>query len=98
MKTYSFEKLDVWQKSRTLVSWIYQISDEFPQAERFGITNQIRRAVVSISCNIAEGNSRSSGKEQARYTEIAFGSLLEVLNLLLLASDLKFVSDTCITE
>lgn len=93
MRLYSFEKLEVWKLARTLTKNIYLASKEFPDDERFGLTGQIRRAAVSISSNIAEGSSRQSGKEQARYTEIAFGSLLEVLNQLITASDLLFISE-----
>lgn len=93
MRLYSFEKLEVCKLARTLTKNIYLASKEFPDDERFGLTGQIRRAAVSISSNIAEGSSRQSGKEQARYTEIAFGSLLEVLNQLITASDLLFISE-----
>ena len=93
MKTYYFEKLDVWQKGRILIKDIYQLSQDFPSDEKFGMTSQIRRAVISINNNVAEGVSRQTGKEQARFTEIAYGSLMEVLNLLILANDLTFLSD-----
>jgi four helix bundle protein len=93
MRIYYFEKLDVWQKGRALTKLIYQISQKFPSDEKFGMTSQIRRAVISINCNVAEGVSRQTGKEQARFTEIAYGSLMEVLNLLILANDLIFISD-----
>lgn len=93
MRLYSFEKLDVWKLSRKLNKNIYQISEKFPDSEKFGLTSQIRRASVSISSNIAEGSSRKSGIEQARYIEIAFGSLMEVLNQLILANDLEFINE-----
>lgn len=93
MRLYSFEKLDVWKLSRKLNKNIYQICEKFPDNEKFGLTFQIKRASVSISSNIAEGSSRKSGIEQARYTEIAFGSLLEVLNQLILANDLDYINE-----
>ena len=92
MRKFSFEKLDVWQLLRKLTKKIYEISSEFPEEEKYGLTSQIRRAVISVSSNIAEGTSRQSGIEQARYTEIAYGSLLEVLSQLILASDLEYIS------
>lgn len=92
MRKFSFEKLEVWQLSRKLTKKIYEISSEFPEEEKYGLTSQIRRAVISVSSNIAEGTSRQSGIEQARYTEIAYGSLLEVLSKLILASDLEYIS------
>ena len=94
MKVYSFEKLDVWQKSRTLVATIYQLTKKFPQEERFGLTNQIRRASVSVSSNIAEGNSRFSPNDKAHFFQISFSSLMELLNQLILANDLQFISET----
>lgn len=92
MNIYSFEKLDVWQKSRLLVRDIYLITKLFPEDERFGLTSQVRRAMISVSCNIAEGTSRWSHKEKIRYIEIAYGSLMEVANCLILSSDLEYVS------
>lgn len=92
MRKFSFEKLDVWQLSRKLTISVYKISKDFPKEEKYGLTSQIRRAVISVSSNIAEGSSRQSGIEQARYTEISYGSLLEVLNQLILASDLEFIT------
>ena len=91
MHLYSFEKLDVWQLSRRLVKQVYQLSKKFPDDERFNMTSQIRRAGTSITCNLAEGSSRITGKDQARFTEIAYGSLLEVLNLLITAVDLEYI-------
>jgi four helix bundle protein len=93
MRLYSFEKLEVWHLSRKLMKHIYLISEKFPDSERYGLSSQLKRAVVSISSNIAEGSSRKSGIEQARYTEMAFGSLLEVLNQLILAVDLEYIDD-----
>ena len=94
MRLFSFEKLDVWKLSRKLNKNIYQITKSFPDEEKFGLTSQIRRASISISSNIAEGSSRISGKEQARFSEISFGSLLEVLNQLILASDLEYITES----
>ena len=93
MRLYSFEKLDVWKLSRKLNKNIYQICEKFPDNEKFGLTSQIKRASVSISSDIAEGSSRKSGIEQGRYTEIAFGSLLEVLNQLILSNDLDYINE-----
>lgn len=85
---YSFEKLDVWQEARKLVKEIYMVSDLFPASEKFGLTNQIRRASVSVVSNIAEGVSRFSPKEQIRFIEIAYGSLTEVYCQLIIGMDL----------
>ncbi|WP_339791699.1 MAG: four helix bundle protein [Imperialibacter sp.] len=93
MHQFYFERLEVWQKGRILIRKVYTLSKKFPDDEKFGMTSQIRRACVSINCNIAEGSSRHSGKDQARFTEIAYGSLMEVSNLLLIASDLNYIEE-----
>lgn len=80
MKIFSFEKLKVWQKSRQLSSKVYKITKLFPDDERFGLIAQMRRCAISISSNVAEGTGRHSAKDKARFTEIAFGSALELLN------------------
>ena len=90
---YSFEKLDVWQEARKLVKDIYIVSDSFPTSEKFGLSNQIRRASVSVVSNIAEGVSRFSPKEQIRFIEIAYGSLTEVYCQLIIAVDLCYLSN-----
>ncbi len=77
---FNFEKLDVWQEAIRFADLVYQCSGRFPAEERFGLTNQIRRAVVSVSSNIAEGSSRGSRPDFARFVEIAAGSLFEVVS------------------
>ena len=92
--TFSFEKLDVWKLSRVLTRKIYSDSKSFPQDEKFGLVNQIRRASISVCSNIAEGSARTSYKDQARFYQIAYGSLMEVMNQLLLCVDLNYLEDT----
>jgi four helix bundle protein len=77
-KKYSFEKLEVWQLSRKLVKITYGLTNTFPVEEKFGIINQMRRAAISVSSNISEGSSRSSFKDQARFTVISYGSLIPI--------------------
>lgn len=98
MYIYNFEKLEVWQLSRQLVRNIYQTTGGFPKDEQFGLTNQLRRASVSISSNIAEGSGRMSNKDKARFIEIAFSSLLEVVNQLILSNDLGFIDDMTLSD
>ncbi|HMR90291.1 MAG TPA: four helix bundle protein [Saprospiraceae bacterium] len=98
MNIYGFEKLDVWQKSRLLVKDVYLTTKLFPEDERFGLTSQVRRAMISVSCNIAEGTSRWSDKEKIRFIEIAYGSLMEVVNCLILAFDLEYISEEKLFE
>jgi four helix bundle protein len=76
---FNFEKLDVWQKSVVLADLVYSITKAFPADERFGLTNQMRRAAVSISSNIAEGCSRGSKLDFSRFVEIATGSTFELV-------------------
>lgn len=93
MYQFYFEKLEVWQNSRQLVKEIYLVTSSFPENEKFGITNQMRRASTSISANIAEGFSRQSNKEKSRFLNIAFGSTIEVINFLILSNDLGFLNN-----
>ena len=93
MKIFSFEKLIVWQKARELSKVIYKTTKHFPEDERFGLISQMRRCSISISSNIAEGTGRHSSKDKARFTEIAYGSALELLNQAILSNDLEFLSD-----
>jgi four helix bundle protein len=89
---FTFEKLDVWKKAIDLADLIYSVTQCFPSEERFGLTNQIRRAAVSVSSNIAEGSSRSSGVDFARFLEIAQGSLFEVVSQAAVAQRLGFLT------
>src|SRR4030095_13009692 len=77
---FTFEKLDVWQKAIDFADLVYNHTRNFPVDERFGLTNQMRRAAVSILSNIAEGTSRMSQADFARFIEIATGSLFEVVS------------------
>jgi four helix bundle protein len=98
MYTFSFEKLDVWKKSRLLTNKIYKLTDEFPDFEKFGMMGQLRRAVISICSNIAEGSSRKSKKDQGHFYNIAFSSLMETLNQLILSNDLEYLSIQALNE
>ena len=97
-KIFSFEKLLVWQKSRLLATEIYKITSKFPKDELFDMTSQMRRCSISISSNLAEGSGRSSIKDKARFTEIAFGSGLELVNQLVIAYDLNFITQNVYVE
>jgi len=89
---YSFEKLRVWQNARKFVLDVYQITNNFPAHEKYGLVDQIRRAAISVPANIAEGSSRLSSKDQAHFTNMAYSSLMEVLSHFYLALDLNFVN------
>ncbi|MBS3776274.1 MAG: four helix bundle protein, partial [Bacteroidales bacterium] len=90
---FSFEKLNVWQEARKFISEIYELTKSFPTDEKFGLTNQIRRASVSIAANIAEGTSRTSSKDQAHFTNLSYSSLMEALNHLYISLDLNYITD-----
>lgn len=88
----SFTGLTVWQEGHRLVLDVYRITRQFPAEERFGLSSQIQRAVVSVTSNIAEGFSRSSAKEKIQFYYMALSSLTEAQNQLLIAKDLSYVS------
>lgn len=90
---FSFEKLEVWQESRELVKLVYGILHQFPVEERYGLCDQLRRAVVSVPSNIAEGAGRMSYKEKIHFTEIAYGSLLESYCQVKISCDLGYISE-----
>ncbi len=91
-KVRSFTDLHVWQQGHVFVLNIYKETKLFPKDEQFGLTNQLRRAAVSFTSNIAEGFRRESYKDKVRFYYMAFGSLSEIQNQLLIARDLCFLS------
>lgn len=92
-KIKSFTDLHAWQAGHALVLGIYKAIANFPPEEKFGLSNQLRRAAVSITSNIAEGFSRQSRKEKVQFYSIAHGSLSEVQNQLLIARDVKLIPE-----
>ena len=81
----------MWRKSHALTLRVYQLTREFPVEEKFGLTNQLRRAVVSVELNLAEGRSRGSDADFRRFVQMALGSASEVECQLLIARDLDFL-------
>ncbi|WP_354667377.1 four helix bundle protein [Winogradskyella psychrotolerans] len=90
---HKFKELLIWKRSRLFCSEIYAITSKFPDSEKFGLTNQLRRASVSIPSNIAEGSSRNSNKDFARFLQISIGSAYEIETQLLISADLNFILD-----
>ncbi|MFH2138381.1 MAG: four helix bundle protein [Candidatus Omnitrophota bacterium] len=88
-----FEDLQVWQLAVDLAVKIYKSSKVFPAEEIYGLTSQLRRAVVSVSTNIAEGSGRSSKKEYRHFVEIAIGSINEVENLWIIAQKIGYLKE-----
>lgn len=75
---FPFEKLETWHEAKDLVLHIYKLVAHFPANEQFGLSNQMKRAAVSVASNLAEGGSRTSLKDQAHFSQLAFSSLMEV--------------------
>lgn len=88
---HNYKELNVWQKSRELVKFIYFLTSKFPKEELFGISSQMRRAVISISSNIAEGFVHSSKKDFIRFLEISYSSTSELETQIILSFDLNYV-------
>ncbi|WP_439128583.1 four helix bundle protein [Polaribacter sp.] len=88
---HRYKDLKFWQLSRTFCKYIYQITSSFPNSEKFGLVSQLRRAVVSIPSNVAEGASRNSNKNFSRFLTIALGSYYEIETQLLISFDLNFI-------
>lgn len=92
MGVQNYRQLIVWQKAMDLVKMVYELTDKFPREELFGLTLQLRKAVVSIPSNIAEGQGRRSTKEFLRHLSIAYGSLLESETQCLIAEMRSYVT------
>ena len=88
---YAFEKMNAWQEARKLVVEVYQLLEDFPNIEKYALCDQIRRAIISVPSNLAEGSGRISIKEQLHFYEISYGSLMESYNQLLIAADLNYI-------
>ncbi len=91
MFVYSFEKLVFWDDLRAFISEIYKITNNYPKSENYCLIDQIRRACISVSSNLAEGSSRLSRKDQAHFYQISFSSLMEVLSQLIVSLDLNYI-------
>ena len=91
MSKSNYRDLVVWQKARKLAVNIYRVTQEFPRAEMFGITQQLRRAVISVPSNIAEGHGRRSSKDILHFLVVARGSLFEIETQIIIATDLEYI-------
>lgn len=97
-KIQSFTDLKAWEEGHKLVLMVYKTTKQFPREELFGLVSQLRRAVVSITSNIAEGFSRNSEKEKQQFYSISLGSLTEVQNQLLIGRDLNYITNEEFTK
>jgi four helix bundle protein len=91
---HNYREIKIWQRSRTLVKEVYLLTKQYPKEEIYGLTSQIRRAVVSIPANIAEGAGRGTDKDFSHFLDISRGSLFELETLIILSSDLEFISES----
>lgn len=91
---HNYKEMKIWQKARTLVKAVYEITEKLPKEELYGLTSQIRRAVVSVPANIAEGAGRGTDRDFGHFLNIARGSLFELDTLLILAKDLEYISES----
>lgn len=92
MYQFSFEKLEVWKEASEMLKDLYQVTSKFPDGEKFGLVSQIRRCSISIASNLAEGTSRTTNKDKAHFTTLAYSSSMELMNQLILSKELGFLS------
>lgn len=92
-KIETFKDLVAWKTAHSLTLLVYKATQKFPKEELFGLTNQLRRSVVSVESNIAEGFGRFSFKEKAQFYYIAAGSLLETECQIIIARDLNYINE-----
>ena len=91
-KKYNYKNLTAYKESETLVITIYKLLKKFPIEETYALCDQLRRAVISVPSNIAEGSGRTSGKDQAHFFEMAYGSLMEVSCQIDIAQELGYIT------
>lgn len=89
----NFTDLEAWKKGHKLVLFVYRLTAKFPQKELFVLVSQIRRGVISITSNIAEGFTRKSYKEKIQFYYMALGSLAEIQNQMIIAKDINYISE-----
>jgi len=95
---HNYKELKVWQKARELAKFIYQLTKKFPKEEIYSLTSQVRRSVVSIPSNIAEGAGHFSKKEFSGFLEIAYASTCELDTQIILSYDLEFINQSELNE
>ena len=93
MATFTFQNILAWQKAHEFTRLVYEITKDFPEDEKFGLTSQFRRAAVSIGANIAEGYKKLSKADKLRFLNIAEGSMAECMNYIILSKDLNIIND-----
>ena len=94
MASFTFQNILAWQKAHEFTKLVYEITKEFPEDEKFGLTSQFRRAAVSIGANIAEGYKKLSKADKLRFLNISEGSMAECMNYIILSKDLNLINDS----
>lgn len=97
---FNYKKLIAYQRAKILVSEVYGLLKKFPREEQYALCDQLRRAAVSVTSNIAEGTNRSTNPDKIHFLEIAYGSLMEVHSQMDIAHDLGYITqgDLCLIE
>lgn len=95
---FSYESLEIWKNAIVYAKEIYRVTGKFPQSEIYGLVNQLRRAVVSISANIAEGSGATSKKDRFHYLDISIKSALEVTSELRIAFELEYINQETLDD
>ena len=93
MASFKFQDIRAWQKAHEFTKLVYEITKDFPEDEKYGLTSQFRRAAISIGTNIAEGYKKLSKADKLRFLNIAEGSMAECMNYIILSKELNFISD-----
>lgn len=96
--SYTYKNLEAYKEAKALVLMVYRLLKKFPKEETYALCDQLRRAVISVPSNLAEGSGRYSTKEQLHFLEIAYGSLLEVECQMDIAHDLEYISTDDLNE
>ena len=91
--SFAFERMFAWKEARILVKEIFCATSNFPKTEIYCLTSQMRRASISISSNLSEGSGRTSPKDQAHFYQMAYSSLMELLNQLYTSLDLDYICE-----
>ena len=93
MKTNTFRELEAYMHGKTVVKEVYRLLERFPREEQYALCDQLRRAAISITSNIAEGSGRTSNKEKIHFLEFSYASLMEVVSQLDVAMDLGYITE-----
>lgn len=92
-KAFSFEKLETWKVAKDFAIFLYQLTSKFPDAEKYDLIRQLRKAAVGIPSHLAEGSGRITGKDKAHFTSIAYSTLMEVVNQLILSYEFGYLNE-----